>query len=227
MEMYLGILIDIVLVLCIVLATIRTAKKGFALSLFNILAFFGAFLLASFVAKHLSSFIFSTFFEKNVIESIGDSATSVVNSTADGIKSFVSTEFPLLFNFSNISGTGIDTSAIQNATNATAGYVSKNLIEPIFVNLISVFICIITLLISLPILRFIAKKISKIFTVSLVGKVNSFLGGILGIIKGVVIVFAICAATIFVTGLWLDSNTALAQGIQNSFIINFVSDFII
>ncbi|MBR5273135.1 MAG: CvpA family protein [Clostridia bacterium] len=227
MEMYLGILIDVLLCLCIVLFVIRTAKKGFALSLFNIAAFFGAFLLASFVAKHLSGLIFSTFFEQTVIENIGNSAATVVNSTTEGIKNFVSTNFPLLFNFSTVSGIGLDTSAVQESSMATAGFISETLIEPLFVSLISFFVYIITLLISLPILRFIAKKLSKVFTVSLVGTINSVLGGVLGVVKGVVVVFVISTAILIITGLWLNGDSALAYGIQNSFIINFVSSIII
>lgn len=227
MEMYLGILIDILLCLCLVLFVIRTAKKGFALSLFNILAFIGAFVLASLASKHLSTLIYTSFFEQSVIDSIGNSAAAIVNSTADGIKNFVSTEFPLLFNFSNISGVGLDTTAVQSATAATATQISKTLIEPVFVNLISFFVYIVTLIISLPILRFIGKKLSKIFTISLVGTINSILGGLLGIVKGVVCVFLVSAALLIITGLWIDGDSALAYGIQNSFIINIVNGYII
>lgn len=226
--MYLGIFIDLLLCLVVLFFIIRTAKKGFALSLFNILAFFGAFILSAVIARNLSGYIFSAFFEESVIEKINSSAVSFLSSaTTEEITSFVSSEFPLLFNFSEISGIGINAEAIGNASSATASYIVNTLIEPIFVSLISLFVYIISLVVCIPVLRFIAKKIAKIFTVSLVGKINSVLGGILGVIKGVVVVFIICAATVIIMGLFLNNESPLFYGIQNSFIVNFVSDVIL
>lgn len=228
MEMYLGILIDLLLCLCILLFIIRTAKKGFALSLFNIIAFFGAFVLAAFISRNLSGYIFDTFFEQSVVDKIGSATTSIFSgSTSEEVSNFVSTEFPLLFNFSSISGVGINTGAISGAASTTASFIATTLIKPLFVSLISLFVYIIALVICLPILRFLAKKISKIFTVSLVGKINSVLGALLGIVKGIAVVFIICAITVVVMGLFLDTDSPLSYGIQNSFIINFVSNTIL
>lgn len=227
MEMYLGILIDILLCLCIVLIIIRTAKKGFALSLFNIIAFFGAFILSAIIAKNLSGYIYTAFFEQSVIDKIGASSISLFNnSTAEEISNFVSTEFPTLFNFSAISGIGIDTS-IVGAISTTPEFISKVIIEPIFVSLISLFVYIIALVICMPTLRFLAKKLSKVFTVSLVGKINSVLGGFLGVVKGIAIVFSVCAAVVVVMGLFLNPESQLSYGIQNSFVISFVSSMIL
>jgi len=228
MEMYLGILIDLLLCLCVLLFVIRTAKKGFALSLFNIIAFFGAFILAAFISKNLSGYIFDTFFEQSVIEKIGSATTSIFSgSTSEEVSNFVSTEFPLLFNFSSISGIGINTESVSNAATTTASFISTNLIKPLFVSLISLFVYIIALVVCIPVLRFLAKKISKIFTVSLAGKINSILGGLLGVVKGVAVVFTICAILVVVMGLFLNTDSPLSYGIQNSFIINFVSDTIL
>lgn len=226
--MYLGIFIDLLFCLIVLLFIVRTAKKGFALSLFNIIAFFGAFILSAIIAKNLSGYIFNAFFEESVIEKINSSATSFfTNSTTEEITNFVSTEFPLLFNFSEISGLGINSEAIGNVSSATASFISKNIIEPIFVSLISLFVYIISLVVCIPVLRFIAKRLAKVFTVSLVGKINSVLGGFLGVVKGIIVVFIICAATVMVMGLFLDSESPLFYGIQNSFIVNFVSDVIL
>lgn len=228
MEMYLGILIDLLLCLCILLFVIRTAKKGFALSLFNIIAFFGAFVLASFISKNLSGYIFDAFFEQSVIDKINSATTSIFSgSTNEEISGFVSSEFPLLFNFSSISGVAINTDAISGAASTTANLIATSLIKPIFVSLISLFVYIIALVVCLPVLRFIAKKLSKVFTVSLAGKINSILGGLLGIVKGVIAVFIICAVAVVVMGLFLDNESPLSYGIQNSFIINFVSNTIL
>lgn len=228
MEMYLGILIDLVLCLCILLFVVRTAKKGFALSLFNIVAFFGAFVLAAFISRNLSGYIFDSFFEQSVIDKIGSATTSIfAGSTSEEVSNFVSTEFPLLFNFSSISGVGINTGAISDATYTTASFISNALIKPIFVSLISLFVYIIALVVCIPVLRFLAKKLSKVFTVSLAGKINSVLGGLLGIVKGVAVVFIICSVTVVVLGLFLDTESPLSYGIQNSFIINFVSNTIL
>lgn len=228
MEMFLGIIIDVLLCLCIVLFIVRTAKKGFALSLFNIIAFFGAFVLAAIIAKNLSGYIFNWFFEQSVVDKIGASSTPIFNgSTSEEVNNFVFTEFPTLFNFSAVSGIGIDYSALKGATSASPEFVSKALIEPIFESFISLFVYIIALIVCIPTLRFIARKLSKIFTVSLVGKINSILGGFLGIIKGVAVVFSICAGLIVVMGLFLDPESQLTYGIQNSFIISYVSSVIL
>lgn len=228
MEMYLGIIIDLLLILCIVLFIVRTAKKGFALSLFNIIAFFGAFILAAIIAKNLSGYIFNWFFEQSVVDKIGASSTPLFSgSTSEEVNKFVFTEFPTLFNFSSISGIGINSSALTGSTSTSPHFVSNVIIEPIFESFISLFVYIIALAICIPTLRFIAKKLSKIFTVSLVGKINSILGGFLGIIKGVAIVFSICAGLIVVMGLFIDPESPLTYGIQNSFIISYVSSIIL
>ena len=64
-------------------------------------------------------------------------------------------------------------------------------------------------------------------SISLAGKINSVLGGLLGIVKGVAVVFIICSVTVVVLGLFLDTESPLSYGIQNSFIINFVSNTIL
>ena len=179
MEMYLGVLIDLLLCLCILLFVIRTAKKGFALSLFNILAFLGAFVLAAFIAKNLSGYIFDTFFVQSVIDKVEGATSSIFSgSSVEEIKAFVSNEFPFLFNFSNVSGVGINTDVISGADATSASYIATELIKPIFVSLISLFVYIISLIICIPVLRFFGKMLSKVFTVSLVGTINSILGGV-------------------------------------------------
>lgn len=228
MEMFLGILIDVLLCALVLIFIIGTAKKGFAATVFNILAFFGAFVLAAVIANYLSGWIFDTFFVESVTDKISNATTSLVaDSTSEQIKSFVSTEFPFLFNYSNISGIGINTDAISGAVGTTAGEIATSLIKPIFVSLISVFVYIISLIVCIPVLRFIGKKLSKIFNISIVGKVNAFLGAILGFVKGVVAVFIISAILVFVMGMFLEADSPLSYGIQNSFVINFVNDTII
>ena len=228
MEMYIGIAIDLLLCLCVLLFVISTAKKGFALTFFNILAFFGAFVLAAVIAKNLSGFIFDRFFAQSVIEKIENATSSIFSgSSAEEIKNFVSKEFPFLFNFSNISGLGIDTGAVSGAAAATATNIAETLIRPIFVSLISIILYIISLIICLPILRWIAKLISSIFTISLIGTINSILGGILGFVKGVVIVFLICSVAVFAMSIFVDNESVFSHSVQNSFIINLVSDIIL
>ena len=138
--MFIGIAIDTFMLIAAVFIVYRSAKQGFALMLFNILAFICAFLLASVAAKYLSSLIYDGLFKDSVTQKVHDSVSGMSSSATASAKDVVSSNFPMISSFSSISDFSIDTSLISSYGENVTNSISQNIIEPIYTNIISMIV---------------------------------------------------------------------------------------
>ncbi len=71
--------------------------------------------------------------------------------------------------------------------------ISQTKIKPIAVELISAFYSLVVLTVLLIAVKILAVSLNKVFSFSLAGKLNTFFGGVCGLIKGLAIAFLLCA----------------------------------
>lgn len=187
-------------VLIIVISSVYIGvKRGAFLTLANLICSIVGFLIAAAIATPISTVIYSNLFKDRVTADIGqavsaadvtegvNSALAVLDSLPGFIKEALETT-GFLDNFSssvNSAGEGV-TTTVESA------------VSPIFISFISIFVFMLcTFLVGL-LLRFILKKVNFIFKLPVIRVLNSFLGGAIGLVSGVVVVFmAIFIITLF------------------------------
>lgn len=192
-----GILLDIVLILLIVFFIYRASCKGFVKSLFDIIGYFAAVVVAFFVGKVLANWIYSIGFKSSIETSISSSlsqitsaasASDTVTSVFDVVPKFVASLMKF-FGVTSESALGQlgDSSAITAATSPEA--LADTVAKPVLTTIFTFVLFFILFIVCIFLLRWIATLINRIFSSSVLGPVNMVLGGVLGIVKALVFLF--------------------------------------
>lgn len=225
-----GLILDLVFLAVILIAVILSSKKGFMLTLLELLGFLAAIVIATTVSEPICEFAYDKFIEPTVVEKtqgiIVDSVTEIPENLWENLPNLIknNSEF---FGISEDSFLKTLSSETKNGAVDVSTTISRKIVRPSVVNLTSTITCFLLILILIPTFRFVAKAVNKLFTISLVGKVNKILGGILGIVKGVAICFIICIVLdLFLKikggGLWFLTDEFLNESFVYSKIFPFI-----
>ena len=189
-----GIILDLLLIAVILLAVYFSARRGFMRTLIEVAGSIAAIYLAVALSAPIAEFIYKKSVEPSIVRSAQTVAESATENAADSIW----LSFPKIVTDSAESF-GIDKNTLQikiSGTAENAGEVAQTaanaVAKPIITKLISMFLTTVAVLILLFLVRFLAKVINKLFSFSIIGTLNRFLGGALGIAKGLLIVFVLC-----------------------------------
>lgn len=188
-----NIILDLIVIAIIAVFAFLSAKRGFVRTLIEIVGFVLVILLANSVSTPLANLTYDKAVEPAIIKSVegiqADSNTAV-NIEVEALPSFVKNiadDGGVISDFENKIAENIN-SGIETAV-ATA---SQNVIKPVVTNILSLIYVLIITVVLLFIVNILANVINKLFSFSIIGKANKTLGGILGIIKGVIIAFVFC-----------------------------------
>ena len=195
--------LDIGVIIIVILTIIVCFKRGFAKTvlglLSNIVSIVGAFVLGT----SLSDLIYSGLIKDNIIESLSSSinsnlstSTSSVSGQASELPDYVNSILSLFGYSADTVNKNIDT-MVETQSNNIASAV-ESAIGPVITAILSFFLVIILFII----LRFITAKISKLIAgvmeVPVLHTVNRVLGGLVGILDGLVVVYFLTAIVIIV-----------------------------
>lgn len=190
-----GILIDVIILAIIIFCVFLSAKKGFVRTAIEVAGFILAILISLAVSKPLSSFVYDKTVEPGVINAVSD-------ASADSTKNAANAFWEKLPEFVKVNaqaeGITADTVSQRLTENSDGGIkaaaktVSSNIIKPVFVSVISFAVSAVLFVILMIVVRFLARLLNKFFSFSIIGKMNSALGGAIGLIKGVLVATAVC-----------------------------------
>lgn len=195
--------LDLGVIVTVILTVIVCFKRGFAKTvlglLSNIISVVGAFVLGT----SLSDLIYSCLIKDNIINSLSNSINSnlsttskTVGETASGLPDYIQSILSLFGYSADTVNKNIDT-VVQSQSDNIASAV-ESVIGPIITAIISFFLVIILFFI----LRFITAKVSKLIAgvmeIPVLHTVNRLLGGLVGILDGIVIVYFLTAIVIIV-----------------------------
>lgn len=222
-----GIVIDLIIVAIILIVALISAKQGFVRVLIEVVGFVLALLLAFSISAPLADTTYQKFVEPKIVESGSESAIQTTNQTVDevwgNLPDFVT---------GNADTLGISKKALAQSLNESSGDgtaavlkdVSQRVVKPIATNVIEMIFSIILIIIFMFIVKILAKLINKMFSFSVVGKLNHFLGGIIGIAKGGIFAILICEIMLlvisFTGGVWIFNN----ENIQKTFVFEFLTN---
>ena len=202
-----NIVIDIILLAVIVVAVILSAKKGIIVTIFELIAFILAIVLASFTAKPIAEVMYTSFFHKTVEKGIYEMMP--LNKTNFSNKEKAEMVFENIPEFAKKQAqkNGINVTSIQSELGKIKLDSSKDLyyaledqvVRPIAVNVLKHIVYFFTAIIYALILMYIAKTAAKTFKkAETVEKTDMFIGGAVGLLKGLVVVFLLCNLLTFI-----------------------------
>ena len=219
-----GIVIDLIIVAIILIVALISAKQGFVRVLIEVVGFVLALLLAFSISVPLAD---TTYQQPKIVESGSESVNQSTNQTVDkmweNLPDFVT---------DNADTLGISKKALAQSLNESSGDgtaavlkdVSQRVVKPIATNVIEMIFSIILIIIFMFIVKILAKLINKMFSFSVIGKLNHFLGGIIGIAKGGIFAILVCEILLlvisFTGGVWIFNN----QNIEKTFVFQFLTN---
>ncbi|MBR5827009.1 MAG: CvpA family protein [Clostridia bacterium] len=223
--------IDVILLAIIGIVVFISVKSGFFKTLFDLVGYIVAVVVAKSVSLILAKNAFDTFIRggaeeylNSVVseittEQLPEQTDRVVSSIPDGLRGLL-----------NVVGFTEEKIADQISTIETSGQnmvtdLMDNVIEPIGVGIMQFLIFIILGIVLLVAAKIIVSLLNKIVKkLPVIKRFNSLLGGIIGFIKGVVL------ASVFAGALGVIASTSDNQGlidaVSNSAILNFFTGII-
>lgn len=187
------IIIDVIVVLIFAVAIYTAFKRGFLRSIVMLVGCVASLVLASKLSQTISVYIYEQFMYEKIVISVNEAiAQSVENIDISAIVSAIENAIPS--GILNIFG---GSSAIQNAINSSTGTVTagtgeaitQGIVTPIILPLLQTILCVILFLLLMVLVKLIAGIFKGFYAIPIIGPINSFLGGIIGLVQGGVIIW--------------------------------------
>ena len=196
-----NIVFDIICIAVLVLITVNGARKGLASMLVSCVGTVVAVALALSLASPVSELCYNTFFESKIQSEVNkavmDGADNPVSSGAQTAKILLEqngTVSGLLKTF-GISTNEIEMAASSENISAVSSNIVENVIKPPLLSLLKTVVTIILGIILLGLVLVLSKVTRKVFKITPFKGIDKTLGGILGLLEGLIIVYLLVSVT--------------------------------
>lgn len=227
-----ALILDIVLAGIFIVLVVSAAKKGFVLTILEVVAIIAALFCASYFSKPIAQGSYDMFLKGNIEKKINSEISEHQVPQNLGDVAFDSIpEYAVTF----AECAGINVSKIKtNINNTINSYVAngqvdsigqkiaETCIEPIAVAGIGIIMYFVMFTVFLLLFRLVAKGVSKAIQIPLVGTADKLLGAAIGALRGAAVLVVI--STVFVTML-AKGDSEFAVAIRESKVIGFVNNF--
>lgn len=202
-----GLIIDLILFLIILFVVFLSARKGFVAVFVEIVGFILAFVLAFSLSTPISGYIYDKAIEPSIIEDAKDYTHETGNSFYDSLPDFITDNAEKIGitaqTFDSAVTSNMD-SGVENATREA----SQTLLKPTVVKMLEIIVTLVLIFILMFVVKILAKWLNRLFSFSIIGKVNKILGAIAGIPKGIIFAALFCLIINFVLifeadGFWI------------------------
>ena len=199
-----SLVIDLIVVAIIAVAVLISVKRGFVKSAVELAGFVLAVVLALTCSSPLATLTYDKFIKESVETTVRDSITNAVGDVAEDIdmSAFEDVWDALPDFFTNNSDEfgiskeevkndliSVDTTQVENAAVEIADSVAR----PVLTTILEAAIALLIFFIVSSLAKLLSGPLNKLFSISVIGKINKLLGGILGVIQGVIWSCAICS----------------------------------
>ncbi len=194
-----SIILDLIIVAIIVLMVLLSAKRGFVRVAIELVGFILAVFISFTISTPLAGTTYDKLIEPKIVsvvtETVGDvaigSADSAANHVWEGMPDWIKNNADK-FGFSKEN---IDKEINENLTNGVDSIVlsvSQKDLRPIVTKPLGIIYSLIFSLVLIQLVKPLAKLINKLFTFSVIGKLNRILGGTVGLLKGILFASLLC-----------------------------------
>lgn len=193
-----SIILDVILLTVFIAFVFTAAKKGFMLSLLELIAVIVALALSYQLSPVVAQAAYDGFVEESLIETVETQIEENLNvsSSAEQAEIILYAIPDFMVNFASSVGIEVEevkakiTSEAFSAENLATELVTK-VAHPIVIAALTVVFFLLLATILMFVLKWVAGILSKIFKLPLIGTVNKVLGGVLGACKGVMVIIFI------------------------------------
>ncbi len=189
---------DAVAVIIVFICIIKGAKDGFAKTFVQTVGCVLSVIAALAVGRICASLIYTTTIQPGVIESLESSIENAVDaeSVISGLEAAVDGLPAISKLFFDFSGVEESLSGMVNFEAAKiASAVEESAIRPVVEPILETLIFVVVFLVLLFVVTLLAKGSKTVNKVPVIGKVNGFFGGAIGLVNGV-ITLAIASAVL-------------------------------
>lgn len=227
-----ALILDIVLAGIFVVLVVAAAKKGFVLTILEVVAIIAALFCASYFSKPIAQGSYDMFLKGNIEKKINSEISEHQVPQNLGDVAFDSIpEYAVTF----AECAGVNVSEIKTNINNTinkavsngqvdtiAQKITETCIEPIAVAGIGVIMYFLIFSVLLVVFKLAAKGLSKVARLPLVGTADKLLGAAIGALRGAAVLVII--STVFVTML-AKGDSEFAVAVRESKVIEIVNSF--
>ena len=236
MNWVIGILIDLIIVGIIVLFIRKGSKDGFAKTLVGFFAFAIAIILAGVLSAPVANLVYDKAVKGSVENAVSENLVGdSLSGTAEEISNVIDSTIEKLPAFiKGITGIEEKKEAVLQSVNelelADVKEITDNIvlkyIAPVVIKILSVLAFVVLFVALLFVCKLLSKCLKLVNKLPLIGKVNAFLGGVLGVLQGAVIALAVCWIVTAVTN---DGGSLFkivtAETIESSLILKTVATY--
>ena len=225
MNSWVSFIYDAAAVAIILICMARGAKDGFAKTFVQTVGLVVSVAAALYVSRVCASLIYTTAIQPGLLSTIESSIENAVDteSVVEGLKSALGAIPALsavLFDFSGVEAS-LD-GAVNLESSKIAAVVESSVIRPVVEPLLQMIIFILTLIILMFVVTLLAKGSKGFNKVPLIGGINSFLGALMGIINGGVLLCAAAAVISLIISAKGDSQYLSQDIISNTYIFKWI-----
>lgn len=218
-------IVDIIIIAIIVLFVIIGVKRGLAKTILNL----AGLVLTAVSAYYISSFLSQLFYDMFIKQTVITNTQQIIEQ--NGIDYAVSNCLEAVPQWVNgiisfiVGAFGISLNEFQNQItvpaniSSSASQVIESVLAPVVTSVLSIILVIILFIIILIIVKKLVKLVLRIFNIPVIKQINQFLGGIVGLAEGLLIVFI--AVNIISMAAGFSNPDLLSNGMFNGGIFKF------
>lgn len=223
-----AVILDLIILAIIGVCALISAKHGFVRTFIELVGIVLVILFANFVSGPLADFTYDKSIEPVILR-------TVENTTNDGIKGSAQIDTSSLPEFArrfiNESDlTKFENSVTDNINDGVQSAVAKasqNIIKPMVSGILSMVYAVVIFFILMFVVKILAKVINKLFSFQPLGKLNSILGGGIGVLKGIIFATIFCLIiTVIIklnqNGIWIFTEEALDKTLLLKLLTNIL-----
>lgn len=218
-------IIDIILVLLIALIAFISSKKGFVLTVFDLFSGIASLVIAKLTAPHAAVFVYDNFAKATVMAFLEKKYNEVGTAITDAVSAVFGFLPEGMYAFAEKSGL-LDVSSLSQdvlSKITTVAELESNIARPVVTAIINIVCFAAIACIAIIVLKIVGRLLSGIISkIKIIGKLNSILGGVVGVFKGVVDVFIIAVILCIVSF----SSETIATYTADSYICSLISQLI-
>lgn len=216
---------DAAAVVLILICMARGAKDGFAKAFVQTVGTVVSVAAALYVSRVCASLIYTTAIQPGLVSTIESSIENAVDteSVIDGLKNALGAIPALSAVFFDFSGVEESLNGTVNLESSKiAAVVESSVIRPVVEPLLQIVIFIAALIIFMLVVTLLAKGSKAFNRVPVIGGINSFLGALMGIINGGVLLFAAAAVISLIVSANGSSQYLSADVISNTYLFKWI-----
>lgn len=223
-----SMILDIAVAAIVLIFIFTSAKKGFVKTVVEAVGLVAAIILAFTLSTPIAEFTYDKMIGPAIVNVLEKNTADTAEATSEqiiGILPEAIRESASGFGISLEEIAGNITSEVGNNTEAIIERVSEDAVKPIAVKIIGMALTVILFFLLSIVVNFLARVLNGLFSFSIVGKLNRTLGGVIGLVKGIVIAAVFCTMITFIVtvlgnGFWIFT----LENIQKTYIFKMLAE---